>query len=155
MERLLNKVDYLTREEDYESLDKRTKEYKEYAAWKANFQKEKTIGAGDVIEKVTKATRIKQIVKWVAGEDCGCNERKEKLNDMFQWKVAQCPTEDQFNWMKNYLENEISNKIPMHVQKKCNEILTHVYKRQFPNICSSCSYGSRMDMIKALYKAYL
>mgnify|MGYP003123993136 FL=1 len=61
-----------------EPKDKRTKEYKE---WKKKFNKENTIGLGDIVEKVTEATGIKKAVKFIAGEDCGCNERKEKMND--------------------------------------------------------------------------
>lgn len=38
-------------------------------------------GLGDVIDKVTTATGIKNIVKKIVGEDCGCNERKARLNN--------------------------------------------------------------------------
>ena len=59
--------------------DKRTKAYKE---WKKKFNKENTIGLGDLVEKVTEATGIKKAVKFIAGEDCGCDERKEKMNSI-------------------------------------------------------------------------
>ena len=62
-----------------EPKDKRTKAYKE---WKKKFNKENTIGLGDVVERVTEATGIKKAVKFIAGEDCGCNERKEKMNQI-------------------------------------------------------------------------
>ena len=68
--------------EYYENLDKRTKEYKE---WKANKEKEdeaSSKGLGDSVEKVLKATGVSDVVKFIAGEDCGCDERKEKLNDL-------------------------------------------------------------------------
>tara|TARA_B100000575_G_scaffold290787_1_gene295174 strand:+ start:335 stop:487 length:153 start_codon:yes stop_codon:yes gene_type:complete len=35
---------------------------------------------GDDIEKITKATGIKKVVDKIPG-DCGCNKRKEKLNN--------------------------------------------------------------------------
>ncbi len=41
-------------------------------------------GMGDVIERVTTATGIKKIVNTVSkvtGKDCGCNKRKEALNN--------------------------------------------------------------------------
>ena len=41
---------------------------------------------GDTIEKVTEATGIKIAVKKIVGDDCGCDERKEKLNKMFPYK---------------------------------------------------------------------
>ena len=31
-----------------------------------------SMGVGDTIQKVTKATGIEKLVKFVAGEDCGC-----------------------------------------------------------------------------------
>ena len=62
--------------------DKRTKEYKE---WKAKHT-QASEGLGDTVEKITKATGIKKAVKFIAGEDCGCDERKVKLNEMFRYK---------------------------------------------------------------------
>jgi hypothetical protein len=41
----------------------------------------KHYGFGDTVHAITKATGIEKVVKAVAGEDCGCSERKEKLNN--------------------------------------------------------------------------
>ena len=41
-------------------------------------------GLGDAIEKVTTVTGIKKVVDTVSkavGKDCGCNKRKEALNN--------------------------------------------------------------------------
>ena len=49
----------------------------------------KSKGLGDSIEKVTKTTGIKAFVDKVnkiLGKDCGCKERKKKLNKMFPYK---------------------------------------------------------------------
>ena len=47
--------------------------------------KKKSKGLGDTIEKVTKATGIKKLVEFVAGEDCGC----EVYHDMHcVWVLA-------------------------------------------------------------------
>jgi hypothetical protein len=35
---------------------------------------------GDLIEKITTYTGIKWLTKKIFGEDCGCDERKDKLN---------------------------------------------------------------------------
>jgi len=43
-------------------------------------------GLGDSIAKVTQATGINKAVKAVVGEDCGCKERQEKLNQLFPYK---------------------------------------------------------------------
>ena len=40
---------------------------------------------GDFIELITTYTGIKWLVKKVWGEDCGCDDRKNKLNDVELW----------------------------------------------------------------------
>lgn len=40
-------------------------------------------GLGDAIDKVTTATGIKKVVKAVVGEDCGCEERRDRLNKKY------------------------------------------------------------------------
>ena len=49
----------------------------------------KSKGLGDSIEKITKTTGIKAFVDKVnkiLGKDCGCKERKKKLNKMFPYE---------------------------------------------------------------------
>ena len=44
----------------------------------------KSKGLGDTIEKITKATGVKKVVEKVSkatGKDCGCNKRKDQLNN--------------------------------------------------------------------------
>lgn len=44
----------------------------------------KSKGLGDTIEKITAATGIKKVVEKVSkatGKECGCNKRKENLNN--------------------------------------------------------------------------
>jgi len=43
----------------------------------------KNKGLGDTIAKITKATGIDKLAKKVLGDDCGCEERRKKLNQMF------------------------------------------------------------------------
>ena len=45
----------------------------------------KSKGLGDTIEKITKATGIKKVVDLLT-DDCGCDKRKEKLNNKFPYK---------------------------------------------------------------------
>jgi hypothetical protein len=40
-------------------------------------------GLGDTIDKITSATGIKAVVKAVAGEGCGCAQRRVSLNQLF------------------------------------------------------------------------
>tara|TARA_R100000808_G_scaffold14566_1_gene34315 strand:+ start:930 stop:1103 length:174 start_codon:yes stop_codon:yes gene_type:complete len=48
----------------------------------------KSKGLGDTIEKITKVTGIKKVVDTVAkvtGKDCGCDKRKDILNNWFPY----------------------------------------------------------------------
>lgn len=125
--------------EYYQSLDKRTKEYKE---WKANFeanQEKESKGLGDTIEKFTEATGIKKVVKAVFGDDiCGCDERKDKLNKLVPYKVVNCLTEEQYDYVTKVLDRS-RNRIDKITLKKIIDIYNHVYgkKQQLTN-CSSC-----------------
>jgi hypothetical protein len=53
-------------------------------------QKQESKGLGDTIAKVTNATGLDKVAETIANamgkEDCGCNKRREKLNDMFPYK---------------------------------------------------------------------
>jgi len=40
---------------------------------------------GNFIELITTYTGIKWIVKKIWGDDCGCDDRKNKLNDVELW----------------------------------------------------------------------
>jgi hypothetical protein len=51
-------------------------------------ENEQSKGLGDTIAKITKATGIETVVKKVAGEDCGCKKRQEKLNIMFPYRTG-------------------------------------------------------------------
>ena len=82
--------------------DKRTKAYKE---WKAKFDQEqesKPKGLGDTVAKITEATGIKKAVEFIAGDDCGCDERQEKLNSMFGYRKTECLTEDEYNFLTDF-----------------------------------------------------
>jgi hypothetical protein len=48
----------------------------------ANRNKKSGIGLGDVVDFVTTVTGIKKIVNAISGGGCGCEARKDKLNDI-------------------------------------------------------------------------
>lgn len=103
----------------------------------ARGRKPKSQGLGDTIEKITTATGIKAVVKFIAGEDCGCDERKQKLNELFSYK-PNCLLEHEYNYVSEFLKNNNGTITP--VQQ--NELLK-IYQRVFnlrkePSTCSSC-----------------
>lgn len=137
----------------YEALDKRTKEYKE---WKAS---QKPEGLGDIVEKITEATGIKAAVKWLAGDDCGCEERKEKLNKLFPSAYkANCLQEDEYKWLENIYVRIYDNKEKKYVgrlkpseTKRFLKIYNRVFDaRQTNTNCASCW----RDIVGRLHKVY-
>ena len=72
----------------WEGIAKEVTQANLQAKHEANPTIDSTIGAGDVVEKITTVTGIKAIVKAFTpeGEDCGCDERKEKMNELVQIK---------------------------------------------------------------------
>lgn len=121
-----------------EPKDKRTKAYKE---WKKNFdaeQETKSKGLGDDIEKITEATGIKKLVKFIAGEDCGCNERKELLNKVFRHNKLECLTEEEYDYLTGFFAKN-KNVLNNDEIKRLYEISNRIFnKKSKPSSCSSC-----------------
>ena len=95
-------------------------------------------GLGDTVEKALKATGIDKIAKKVLGDDCGCEERKEKLNQMFPYKVRQF-TEDEIKIYEEVDARLTGGKISGQDQG----IMVKLYNKVFnankkPSGCSSC-----------------
>tara|TARA_R100001594_G_scaffold56987_2_gene90923 strand:- start:706 stop:1068 length:363 start_codon:yes stop_codon:yes gene_type:complete len=94
-------------------------------------------GLGDSVEKVLKATGIDKVAKKVLGDDCGCEERKQKLNKMFPY--ARPFTEDELSIYESVLPRLKSGTITGSDQA----ILIKLYNKVFntnkkPSGCSSC-----------------
>jgi hypothetical protein len=130
--------------------DKRTKAYKE---WKKNYDA-KSKGLGDTVEKITKATGIKKVVKWLAGEDCGCDERQEKLNKLLRYKKAKCLTEEEFIFLDNWYA--LKTSIVTHkTQRKFIQIYNRVFTtNKKATSCSTCIKEIILDLQK-IYNQYL
>ena len=82
--------------------------------------KQESKGFGDTIAKVTSFFGIDKVAEAVAklagAEDCGCNERREMLNELFPYedKTRKFKVLKQFNWEGvSYFEGQeitINNK---------------------------------------------
>jgi transketolase C-terminal domain/subunit len=53
--------------------------------------KESINGLGDVIAKITEVTGIAAAVKAIVGDDCGCAARRERLNQMYDFRTKESP----------------------------------------------------------------
>jgi hypothetical protein len=133
-----------------EPKDKRTKAWKE---WTKNFNKQSK-GVGDTVEKVFKKTGVDKVAKWALGEDCGCDERKDKLNYLFPYQKPNCLTEDEFN----YLSDRVGklNKVTPEEQKRLLVIYNRVFKdnRELTG-CSTCFLNGVWKKLERVYKEYL
>ena len=107
-------------------------------------------GLGDTIETILEATGVAKIAKWVLGEDCKCEERKEKLNKMFPYNKPLCLTESEYEWLHNYY-TEQKNTIDMKKQKEFLEIYNRVMQtKEVPTTCSDCY----RDWHRRMHKIY-
>jgi hypothetical protein len=122
-------------EEYYLGLDKRTREYKQ---WKEK-RDSASSGVGDTLEKVFKATGVADAVKFIAGDDCGCDERKEKLNKMFRYRKPNCLNEDEYTFLAELFERN-SNIISPSDQRQMINVYNRVFnQRKRLSNCNSCT----------------
>jgi len=129
--------------------DKRSKAYK---AWKKKHEA-KSEGLGDTVAKITKATGIEKAVKFLAGEDCGCSERKEVLNHIFPYQKPLCLTEDEHN----YLEERVGklNTVTIEEQKALLSIYNRVFKdKKELTGCNSCFLNGVWKKLERVFKEY-
>jgi hypothetical protein len=115
--------------------------------------KKQSKGLGDTIAKITEATGIDKLVKFIAGEDCGCDERKEKLNKLFPYAKPQCLTEDEFNTLDTYFKQN-TNTLTSNEQRSLIAINNRVLNQRLTfSTCSSClrDLVSKLRIIHAEY----
>lgn len=115
--------------------------------------RKKAQGLGDTIEQLTQATGIDKLVKFLAGEDCGCEERKAKLNAMFPYNKAQCLLEHEYEYLKEYYESKIV-QVKHSTQVEVLKIFNRVFNQNIqPTSCSDC-YREIHFKLEKLYNTY-
>jgi hypothetical protein len=113
----------------------------------------KSKGLGDTIAKITEATGIDKAVKFIAGEDCGCDKRKEKLNAIFPYRHNQCLLEHEYNWLVEYFKTT-TNEVTASKQLKVLEIYNRVFQIKKPSTsCSDC-FRDVHNELKRVMKVY-
>jgi hypothetical protein len=115
--------------------------------------KTKSKGLGDTIAKITEATGVDKLVKFIAGEDCGCEERKEKLNKLFPYAKPLCLTEDEFNYLDSYFGIN-SNQLTSEQQHELIKINNRVLNQRLTfSSCSSC-LRDLVSKLRVIYNKY-
>ena len=113
----------------------------------------KSKGLGDTIAKITEATGIDKLVKFVAGEDCGCDERKEKLNKLFPYAKPLCLTENEFNTLDTYFKQN-TNTLTSDEQTSLIAINNRVLNQKLTfSTCSSC-LRDLVSKLRVIYNEY-
>jgi hypothetical protein len=111
-------------------------------------KKNKPKGLGDTIEQITEATGIKKVVKAIAGEDCGCDERRDKLNKIFPYsRQPECLDPEEIE----YLDSGILRKKSLKHQdrERIATIHARVFNHKFDVPCT-CSPKIWMQWIREL-----
>ena len=150
--------EYLENKEHYEGLDKRTNEYKAYKEWKENFDKANSIGLGDVVEKITEATGIKRVVEAIT-DDCGCKERKDKLNEtrLKRRKPYRCFTEEEYDFLTMLFSKPMKMASRPELEK-AYAIEEDIYKKKRTGgSCGNCNNSETIQMyndLKLIYETY-
>ena len=119
-------------------------------------QERPSLGLGDTIQTITQATGIDKLVKFIAGEDCGCNERKEKLNKLFRYKQPLCLTEQEYNYL-----NEFQKVKSTTLTKQEGDEVASIWNRVFqskkfyrPCTCNPKAWQTMIDELLIIYKEY-
>ena len=118
----------------------------------------KSEGLGDSIDKLTSKTGIKKLVKWIAGDDCGCDARRDKLNELFAFKrnEPKCLKEEEYTWLKDHFENP-KKYSKIVVKTKIGIIYARIFGLHYKKICD-CNGGRQLtrytNELKKVFELY-
>jgi len=115
-------------------------------------------GLGDTVEKIIHATGLQIFVE---GKDCGCDKRKEKLNELFPYraKISRCFTEQEHKEWELFkadrtLEMIFSSEVDVPQINFICELYASVFNRPIWHPCASCSPKPLKEMIDKLDKVF-
>ena len=128
--------------------DRRSKEFR---LMKEEFASQKEVkGLGDVVEAFTKATGIKAVVDKVSdilGVDCGCDERREKLNNLLPRgrKQVRCMTDEEYISYGEFKNTRKSGRLEADEVKYLMSLYTKIYNRKWAKVrCTQCALKGRV-----------
>ena len=117
----------------------------------------KAKGLGDTIEQITEATGIKKAVEMFSkatGLDCGCDERKERLNKLFSYnRNINCLTEKDYNALTEFVDPK-KNTLTPEEQKVVSDIYYNVFNYRLElSSCGSC-WANKIKELTKVYNEY-
>jgi hypothetical protein len=115
--------------------------------------RKKATGLGDTVENVLEATGVAKVAKWIMGDDCNCEERKEKLNALFPYRTPKCLTEDEHTYLT---ESQVLNKQTLKPSEQ--DAILKIYNRIFgisrePTSCATC-WLEIIDKMQKVFNEY-
>lgn len=119
--------------------------------------KKQAKGLGDTIEQITEATGIKAAVEMFSkatGIDCGCEERKAKLNELFSYsRTVNCLTEKDYNTLTDLIAPS-KNTLTQEEQKQLSDIYYNVFNYRLQlSSCGSC-WAGKVKELRQVYNEY-
>ena len=117
-------------------------------------RKKQAEGLGDTVENILEVTGIAKVAKWVLGEDCGCEERKQKLNELWRYTKPECLTEDEYKYLDDFYTN-LKSSVSPNQQRELLKIYNRVFKQRMqPTSCGSCvrEIVNKLNKLYAIYK---
>jgi hypothetical protein len=119
--------------------------------------KQKAKGLGDTVEQITTATGIKAAVEMFSkatGIDCGCEERKVKLNELFSYsRKVNCLTEKDYNALTDLIAPSKST-LTIEEQQIISEIYYNVFNYRLQlSSCGSC-WAGKVQELRKVYNEY-
>lgn len=130
-------------------IDKRTKAYKE--------SQKKSEGLGDTVEKVIEKVLPKKAVEWLKGKDCGCDKRKQFLNEKYRYK-ANCLVQSEYDWLTEYFKRHNKKKFPKYDVFNISQMHARVFQVR-TKICHNCNgaitvLNQMVEQLKNVHEAY-
>ena len=116
--------------------------------------KKQAKGLGDTVETVLEKTGVAKVAKWILGEDCGCDRRRDILNEMFPYQQPNCLLEEEYKYLDEYFIAG-RNSITPRVQRKMLEIYNRVFNdNKSSTNCSSCFLNGVHSKLQKVYNQY-
>jgi hypothetical protein len=115
--------------------------------------KKQSKGLGDTVEKIIHFTGLQHFVN---GEDCGCEQRKQKLNEMFPYRFkARCFTEAEYTKWTEFQKVRTLTLNNNQVKFVC-DLYASVFNRQVWYPCSGCvkEMIAIIDRLDKVYETY-
>lgn len=110
-------------------------------------------GLGDSVENVLEKTGIAKVAKFILGEDCNCDKRKETLNKLFPYRQPKCLTEEEYAYLDDFFKNR-TNTITIKHQERLLVIYNRTLnQKETMSSCTQC-WKERINQLKKMYNEY-